>query len=214
MGALFAARGPHLQALMTAAIETGCRVGELLSLQWQQVRFDLNEIHFLAKNTKARRARNLPMSQRLRSLLEMRRSIRPALSGRQRRSCSETRSAVAPRVSRRLGECAVEGVWTRCQAEEERPSDGGVSRATFHHQSAVSRSTPRSWLTIPQGDGGRLRAAVPRPREAEHDKPILERESRRYEFPPLNDLSKCAPRKSARPRVETGGNHAVRWRST
>jgi integrase len=31
---LFAVANPHLQALMTAALETGCRVGELLSLQW------------------------------------------------------------------------------------------------------------------------------------------------------------------------------------
>jgi integrase len=70
---LFAAANPHLQALMTAAIETGCRIGELLSLQWQAVRFDLNEIHLRAKDTKARRSRDLPMSQRLRALLEMRR---------------------------------------------------------------------------------------------------------------------------------------------
>jgi integrase len=70
---LFAAANPHLQALMTAAIETGCRVGELLSLQWQSVRFDLNELHLRAKDTKARRSRDLPISQRLRALLEMRR---------------------------------------------------------------------------------------------------------------------------------------------
>lgn len=48
-------------------------VGELLSLQWRQVRFDLNEIHLRAEDTKARRARLLPMSQRLRALLDMRR---------------------------------------------------------------------------------------------------------------------------------------------
>jgi integrase len=70
---LFAAANPHLRALLSAALETACRVGELLSLQWSQVRFDLNEIRLAAKNTKARRARALPMSQRLRSLLEMRR---------------------------------------------------------------------------------------------------------------------------------------------
>ena len=71
---LFAAANAHLQALMTAAIETGCRVGELLSLQWRQVRFDLNEIHLRAEDTKARRARLLPMSQRLRALLDMRKT--------------------------------------------------------------------------------------------------------------------------------------------
>jgi hypothetical protein len=30
---LFAAANPHLQALIIAALETACRVGELLSLQ-------------------------------------------------------------------------------------------------------------------------------------------------------------------------------------
>lgn len=70
---LFAVASPHLQALMTAALETSCRIGELLSLRWQQVRFDLNEMHLRAKDTKARRARELPLSQRFRALLEMRR---------------------------------------------------------------------------------------------------------------------------------------------
>src|SRR5262245_21023872 len=50
---LFNAAKPHLQALMIAALETSCRVGELLSLQWHRVRFDLNEIHFEPKKTKA-----------------------------------------------------------------------------------------------------------------------------------------------------------------
>jgi integrase len=70
---LFTAASPHLQALIVGAIETACRIGELLSLTWHQVRFDLNEIHFRAEDTKARRKRQLPMSQRLRALLEMRR---------------------------------------------------------------------------------------------------------------------------------------------
>jgi integrase len=71
---LLAAANPHLQALVTAALETACRVGELLSLQWHQVRWDLNEIHLPAKKTKALRRRDLPMSQRLKALLEMRRT--------------------------------------------------------------------------------------------------------------------------------------------
>ena len=71
---LLAAAGPHLQALIVAALETGCRRGELLSLRWRQVRFDLNEIHLPAKQTKARRPRHLPMSLRLRALIEMRRT--------------------------------------------------------------------------------------------------------------------------------------------
>lgn len=70
---ILAAANQHLQDLATAALETACRKGELLMLQWRQVRFDLNEIHLPAKTTKARRPRYLPMSQRLRALLEMRR---------------------------------------------------------------------------------------------------------------------------------------------
>ena len=70
---LFAAANPHLQALIVAALETACRVGELLSLQWHQVRWDLNEIHLPAKKTKALRRRDLPMSQALQAVLQMRR---------------------------------------------------------------------------------------------------------------------------------------------
>ena len=69
---LVAACNPHLRALVTAALETCCRVSELLKLQWRQVRFDLNELRLPARNTKARRLRILPMSMRLRALLEMR----------------------------------------------------------------------------------------------------------------------------------------------
>lgn len=70
---IFAAANPHLQALIIAALETACRVGELLSLQWRQVRWDLNEIHLPAKKTKALRRRELPMSQALQAVLQMRR---------------------------------------------------------------------------------------------------------------------------------------------
>jgi integrase len=70
---VFKAAGPHLQALMVAALETACRVGELLSLQWHQVRWDLNEIHLPAKKTKAQRRRDLPMSQALQAVIQMRR---------------------------------------------------------------------------------------------------------------------------------------------
>jgi len=58
---VFNAANPSLQALIVAALETACRVGELLSLQWHQVRWDLNEIHLPTKKTKALRRRELPM---------------------------------------------------------------------------------------------------------------------------------------------------------
>jgi integrase len=70
---LLASAGTHLRALIVAALETGCRVGELLSLQWQQVRWELNEIHLPASKTKARTQRDVPMTPNLRAVLEMQR---------------------------------------------------------------------------------------------------------------------------------------------
>jgi integrase len=70
---LLAAASLHLRALILAALETGCRSGELLSLQWHQVRWDLNEIHLPAAKTKMRRQLDVPMTPNLRALLEMRR---------------------------------------------------------------------------------------------------------------------------------------------
>lgn len=62
---------PHLLALVIGALETGMRRGELLSLQWSQVGVDL----FLpAGKTKARRARRVPISSRLRTVLEARKN--------------------------------------------------------------------------------------------------------------------------------------------
>lgn len=70
---LLAAASPHLQALIIAGLETGCRKSELLSLQWGAVRMDANELCLQAEDTKANRVRVLPISRRLKALLEMRR---------------------------------------------------------------------------------------------------------------------------------------------
>jgi integrase len=55
---------------------TGCRLGELLSLQWKQIQFDAagQARAFLlpATKTKTREARLLPIGTRLRAMLEMR----------------------------------------------------------------------------------------------------------------------------------------------
>ena len=72
---LLAVCKPHLRALIEAAIETGMRLGEILSLQWRQVRFGTGrgEIFLPAQKTKAKRDRRIPVSSRLRAILEMRR---------------------------------------------------------------------------------------------------------------------------------------------
>jgi integrase len=71
---LLAASAGHLRAVVEAALETGCRKGELLSLQWSQVRSTPKaEIFLPAGKTKTRRDRRIPISARLQSILGMRR---------------------------------------------------------------------------------------------------------------------------------------------
>lgn len=67
----------HLRALVVAALSTGCRLGELLSLTWAQIRRDEHNracwIGLSADRTKTNEARMIPVGTRLRAELEMRR---------------------------------------------------------------------------------------------------------------------------------------------
>jgi integrase len=76
--ALRSAAQPHLRALIIAALSTGCRLGELLSLQWKQIRHDDQAqprwIVLAAADTKTNRSRTIPIGPRLRAELEMRRT--------------------------------------------------------------------------------------------------------------------------------------------
>jgi integrase len=69
--------GPHLRGVIVAALTTGCRLGELLSLQWSQVRLDdKGQARWLvlsADKTKTAQLRTIPIGPRLRAELEMRR---------------------------------------------------------------------------------------------------------------------------------------------
>src|SRR5262245_7332485 len=66
--------GGGLRDLIVAALETGCRTGELLSLQWYQVRFHPRaEIFLPAQKTKAKKDRRVPISVVLRQVLDARR---------------------------------------------------------------------------------------------------------------------------------------------
>jgi integrase len=75
--ALLTAASPHLRALIEAALSTGCRVGELLSLQWHQVRYnergEAREIIIPPSKSKTKKPRVLPVGTRLRAVLSMRR---------------------------------------------------------------------------------------------------------------------------------------------
>jgi integrase len=70
-GRLLEAADPYTKDLIIAALETGCRGGELRSLRWGSV--SRREIIVEAATAKTRRGRAIPITQRLRAVLEMRR---------------------------------------------------------------------------------------------------------------------------------------------
>jgi len=63
----------HLRGVLVALLDTACRVGEVLSLQWKDVNLDRKEIVIEAVKAKTRTARIVPISTRLKGVLEMRR---------------------------------------------------------------------------------------------------------------------------------------------
>jgi integrase len=66
--------GGRLQGLIIAALETGCRLGELLGLQWADVNLERKELLIRAENAKDDESRRLPISTRLAAVLEMART--------------------------------------------------------------------------------------------------------------------------------------------
>jgi integrase len=66
---LLAACGSHLRDLIIAALETGCRKQELLSLQWHQVDWARNELWLPGAKTKTKRPRRIPISAALYEVL-------------------------------------------------------------------------------------------------------------------------------------------------
>ena len=70
---LLPACNSHLRAIVEAALETGCRKGELLGLQWSQVQLAPRpELWLPADKTKTGKARRVPLSTRLQAVLAMR----------------------------------------------------------------------------------------------------------------------------------------------
>jgi hypothetical protein len=62
----------HLKDVIVAALETGMRKAETLSMQWKQVRFLQNDLYLPGAKTKARRDRQIPISAALRLALTRR----------------------------------------------------------------------------------------------------------------------------------------------
>lgn len=71
---LLQAATPLLHAVIVGMLETACRPGELLSLQWGDVNLERGELTIRAAKSKTRTERILPISARLRGVLEMRQS--------------------------------------------------------------------------------------------------------------------------------------------
>jgi integrase len=69
--AYLAAASPRLQNLIIAALESACRCGELLSLQWRDVDLERGELTIRAEKAKDGDMRVLPMSSRLKAVLKM-----------------------------------------------------------------------------------------------------------------------------------------------
>ena len=63
----------HLRGVIIALLDTACRLGELLSLQWKNVNLKRRELLIEGHKAKTRTSRILPISSRLLSVLELRR---------------------------------------------------------------------------------------------------------------------------------------------
>jgi integrase len=68
---LLAVARPHLQRLIIAALESACRLGELLQLQWKDVDLARGRLVLKGTSNKTGKSRTIPISQRLRSILEL-----------------------------------------------------------------------------------------------------------------------------------------------
>ncbi|MFT3745067.1 MAG: tyrosine-type recombinase/integrase [Pyrinomonadaceae bacterium] len=63
-------RREHLASIIVFGIETGCRKGEIMSLTWKQVDLENSCITINATNTKTEKPRMVPVTDRLKAVLE------------------------------------------------------------------------------------------------------------------------------------------------
>ena len=129
--------GDHLRSVIIAALETGCRRGELLSLQWRHVHLEEGVIRLDAENTKTKEARSVPITQRLRAVLEMRTRISTdSPSGPMAMSsATKSESPSAP--------CAPPG-WRRAGGQGSQTCTFTISDGSSPH--ASSRPVPRTTM--------------------------------------------------------------------
>ena len=68
-------RAAHLPDLITLALHTGMRKGELLGLEWQRVDFENGLIYLEGQHTKSNKRRSIPINQPARAALTSRRAV-------------------------------------------------------------------------------------------------------------------------------------------
>ncbi len=145
--ALLRAAGPHLYRVIVAALETGCRRGELLSLQWRDVDASRRELRVRAENAKDGEDRVIPITSRLAAILEM------AKHGPDGRELPSTSHVFGDEVGRQVK--SITCAWTTCVMRAhgiepkwpKRPHDGTDrrghrrqgGRATEECRAALSR---------------------------------------------------------------------------
>ncbi len=83
-GALLAGANPHLRALIVAALDTACRIGELLNLTFGDVDEERGTLTIRPEVSKTNRERRVPMTSRVRAIVSMRRT---APDGNQHEPC-------------------------------------------------------------------------------------------------------------------------------
>jgi integrase len=159
---LLAECGPHLWSVVQAALETGMRRGEILSLQWWQVRGEPPSSIFLpSEKTKTKADRTIPVSSTLRAILQMRRTgpdgeafpphayvfgnelgerVQNVKHAWERALLkAQTRAAISAEDHRRGKGCA---------RHHDRAAHPGVSATDACDRSALPRSATRGRLTL------------------------------------------------------------------
>ena len=130
---LLAHASAWLQRLIVAALETCCRRGELLSLQWRDISLARREFALRAENTKPGELLRLPISPRLAGVLDMLK-LDPA---------GEEHSPTAHVFGNAIGERVNDPkkAWVKCCAV------AGITDLRFHdlRHEAASRLLERGW---------------------------------------------------------------------
>ena len=131
---------PYLRPIVVCALHTGGRLGEVLSLRWEDIDLDRGVLYFDQTNTKSGKQREIPISPELSAVLRERRKVR-AIGG-------DAREYVFTWRGNRIGGRG--GVRTAFERARDRAGLG--ADVTFH----TLRHTFASWYMINGGDLFRL----------------------------------------------------------